>query len=148
MENVTIKLNRDKGKLEAKEFDFTKGGIVDGIHYPALRPLDQSLKYASQGSRCEFVVYEPGNGTRYEMFLGRRGPMMPDPRLGEMDEYFPRNFIAIVNFGRPRCMSFPTVRRFGLANIDFICEKMDVQAGDAYALIPLINDFLERHRNE
>ena len=122
-----------------ESFDFQKGGEVDGILYPALRPLEKAVIRRDSLGDAEFVHYEPGNGTRYEVFIVLR----PGSIRGA-DDWYPYGAIAVVNFGRPASMALPE-HDLGLHDVDYIHEKMGVNLGDAYALIPLINDFIERH---
>lgn len=129
-------------------FDFTKGGRVDDVSYPPLRPLEKACTHRAERGTSEFAVYEPGNGTRYEVLFARRGWIPGEIMLDPADDFFPRTVVAILNFGRPCVMVLPEVRQLGLGNIDYMCKKMGIDAGDAYALIPLINDFLERQRGD
>lgn len=107
---------------------------MDETYYPQLKPLDQAV-VACHPVLGEFYHYEPGNGTRYEVILTRRIARDPD--------YYPRVVVSIVNFGRGRSMVIPMGVPLDKHNISYMREKMGILEGDAWALIPLINRFME-----
>lgn len=110
---------------------------IDGMYYPDLKPLDKAVVFSTQ-TRGSFYHYEPGNGTRYEVFLTKRN-RTDHPH----DEYYPVLTVAVMNFDRPCSMTLPFPDApLDKHNIDYMVEKMKILPGDAWALIPLVNQFI------
>lgn len=115
----------------------------NGVYYPELKPLDKAIRFMAEG-HSQFFIYEPGNGTRYEVFITFRHPGRGAFKDARFQEDFPFGSICIVNFDRP--CSMPLIPyRYSIDDVGYIADKMDILAGDAWALVPLINSFLEEH---
>lgn len=109
---------------------------IEGAYYPDLKTMDEAIRLEAP-TVGKFYHYEPGNGTRYEVFLSLRKDVG-----AEHEDYLPKVGISIMNFNRPCSMIIPWKSSLQHYDIDYMCEKMGILNGDAYALIPLINRFL------
>lgn len=110
---------------------------IRGEWYPDLKSLNEGIKLQAPVVG-KFYHYEPGNGTRYEVFLSLRKD------VGALHEdYLPKVSISIMNFGRPCSMIIPWKSSLEHYDIGYMCDKMGILPGDAWALIPLINEFLK-----
>ena len=124
------------------EFDFTKGGEVDGVYYPALKDPVQAIKFQSGWKDHDYIHYEPGNGTRYEV-------VFTEIQREYSDE---KELVLSVICPAPAAMTIPGgFRRFYLFDLEYFIEKLRMRPGDVYALLPLVNHYtqvLDRARNE
>ena len=107
------------------EFDFTKGGTFAGGYFPPLKSLSSALRSWEEASSIHFL-YEPGNGTRYDVLL-------TTTQSGETT-------LTLINFRK--AMVIPS--EMGVWNMTYMQEKLGINLGDCYALIPLINSYLKK----
>lgn len=114
------------------DFDYNAGGEYDGAYYPALKPLSEAIRRESP-SLCQFFIYEPGNGTRYDVLISTFNT-----------GYSVQHNVSIVNMGRSMMFSGP----FSMVALSYMKEKLNLNYGDCYALIPLINAYLEGFDHE
>jgi len=110
-----------------KQHDFEKGGVIYGKFFPGLKTVAASVSRSKEG-KSWFGIYQPGNGTRYEFIFS------------EYDfGHGPETMLTIVNMRK--CMIIPGPM-FPDTSIGYMVEKLGLNEGDCYALIPLINDYL------
>ena len=105
------------------DFNFEAGGVAFGGYFPALKNVNASIRRR----KGDFFVYEPGNGTRYDVLFG-----VQDTGFGE------EVVMSVVNMRK--CMIISG--QVGIQSMSYIQEKLELGAGDCYALIPLINFFI------
>jgi hypothetical protein len=107
--------------------DFSVSRIEGNRFYPALKSVAEASTRAHNANSYS-CVYQPGNGTRYEVvfseFNNGNGPEI---------------VMTIVNMRK--AMIIPS--QMGMHSLGYMQEKLGLGEGDCYALIPLINDFLE-----
>jgi hypothetical protein len=106
--------------------DFSTSRIEGNKFYPALKPVAASI---SRGHTAESYscVYQPGNGTRYEVVFSEFD-------IGNG----PETVMTIVNMRK--AMIIPS--QMGMHSLGYMQEKLGLGEGDCYALIQLINDYL------
>lgn len=102
-----------------------------------LKPMGKSLVMEATASG-KFYHYEPGNGTRYEVFISRRAAT--DHKY---DDYYPKLSIAIMNFDRPCSMIVPVFDGKPDLAADYVQDKMGILPGDALAIIRLVDHFMK-----
>jgi hypothetical protein len=107
---------------------------LNGMWYPDLKPVDKATVARLDGESVMYH-YEPGNGTRYEAVFARI-------YRTEQSKLYPRVILTICNFDRPCSMVVPDVQKLTENDLEYIREKMGVLAGDAWALLHLINHYL------
>ena len=109
-------------------FDYQSGGIFYDKYYPALRPVNQAIKKLKTADFSAFYLYEPGNATRYEVLFTTYN-----------DGYGPKTVMTLINFRK----SMIITNEMSPTSLGYMQEKLDLGEGDCYALIPLINQYLE-----
>lgn len=107
---------------------------TENEYVKSLKPVSQSIRHESQ-TVGRFYHYEPGNGTRYEVFISFRGRMTTG-------DHYPQLVVSIMNFDRPCSMTIPMFDGYIDAHPDYVCEKMRVLPGDALAIVELVKHFL------
>lgn len=111
-----------------ENIDFQAGHEFGGVYFPPLKPVDKACVDMDGVGECVYVRYEPGNGTRYEVvfscYVTQDGGQV---------------LMTIVNMGK----SMIIASKMGLYSLDYMHEKLGLGLGDCYALIPLINRYLE-----
>lgn len=110
-------------------FDFSKGGEINDMYFPALKPVDEAIKSSALPTHSSFFNYQPGNGTLYEVVFTTWSP-----RPGST-----RTVMTLVNFRR----SMEVSGKMDLYSLGYMREKLGFGEGDCYALIPLINRYFE-----
>ncbi len=118
-------------------FDFSKGRVVHGRFLDSLRDLDRAIKVEAQSGRSYYFDYEPGNGTKYRVLFS----YAPGYDVGEKEIV-----MTIINFGRS--MIIPGGKMDTVGQLDYMHEKLgNLNIADCYALMPLINFFLQKTEN-
>ena len=107
---------------------FKAGGVWQGVYYPKLKPIFAAVPSAVEAEFCSYFQYEPGNGTRYDVLFSTYN-----------DGYGSKTVMTLVNMRKAMIIS----NEMSLVNIGYMQEKLDLGEGDCYALIPLINHYLE-----
>ena len=110
------------------DFDYSKGGVVFNKFYPGLRPIHEAVRKDVPPFYTAFYVYEPGNATRYEALFNTYD-----------DGFGRKTVLTLVNFRR----SMIITNEMSITSLDYMQEKLGLGEGDCYALIPLINHYLE-----
>lgn len=107
--------------------DFSVSRIEGNKFFPALKPVSaaSTRAHVDESYSC---VYQPGNGTRYEVVFSKF-----NNGLG------PEIVMTIVNMRK--AMIIPS--QMGMHSLGYMQEKLGLGEGDCYALIPLINSYLE-----
>lgn len=108
------------------DFDFSAGGEQFGKYFPPLKPVAAAVSrvHNDESYSC---VYQPGNGTRYEVAFSRYN-------IGNG----PETVMTIINMRK--AMIIPSY--MGMHSIGYMTEKLGLGEGDCYALIPLINAYI------
>lgn len=107
--------------------DFSVNRIEGDRFYPALKTVSEASTrlHVAESVSC---VYQPGNGTRYEVVFSK------------FDHgYGPETVMTIINMRK--AMIIPSA--MGMHSLGYMQEKLGLGEGDCYALIPLINSYLE-----
>jgi hypothetical protein len=112
--------------METQEI-FKDGGEWMGKYYPKLKDVNQAILKRQTPSNSDFFVYEPGNGTHYEVLFST------------YNHYGQHTVMTIINMRKSMILMQP----MDLINIGYMREKLDLGEGDCYALIPLINKYFE-----
>jgi hypothetical protein len=100
-----------------------------------MKPVEKSIINGCKTSG-RFYHYEPGNGTRYEVFIS--------DRLGnDIPDYYPGTVISVMNFDRPCSMTIPVFDGKPDVHPDYMMEKMRIGLGDALALVKLVHYHFE-----
>ena len=107
---------------------FKAGGVWQGMYYPKLKNVNQAICRRISPSDADYFHYEPGNGTRYDVLFSTYN-----------DGYGQKTVMTLVNMRKAMIIS----NEMSLVNIGYMQEKLDLGEGDCYALIPLINHYLE-----
>lgn len=108
------------------EFDFSKGGVIYGKFFPGIKHVSEAVKRTNVSESVAYD-YQPGNGTRYDV-------VFTTDAAGE-------TVMFLSNFRQGMIIPGPM---YPDTSIGYMMEKMPkMQEGDCYALIPLINSFLE-----
>lgn len=113
------------------DMNFEKGGVHGGVHYPPLRPVELGAALRDMGEivHSAYYQYEPGNATRYDViFTTYRA------RWGQ------QTVMTVVNM--KKCMVIPERLEWSY-QLGYMQEKLELGAGDCYALMPLVNAYLE-----
>ena len=110
------------------DFNFQTGGVQNDVFYPALKPVGVAIKEQVGLLHAVYYDYQPGNGTRYEVVFN-----------SFKTEYGRKTVMTVANFNCSMELNYP----LGLVSIGYMKEKLGLREGDCYALIPLINTFLE-----
>lgn len=105
-------------------FDFVQGGEFSGCYYPALKPMKDAIKFSYVDEHVGVYQYEPGNGTRYDVIINE----VPTP-------YGMQVVLTLVNFRKSMIIPSP----MGMHSLGYMVEKLNINPGDCYALLPLIN---------
>lgn len=110
--------------------------LQEQAYVAKLKPMDEALK-AIVPTKGKFYHYEPGNGTRYEVFISRR----------ELTgyKYYPELVVSIMNFDRPCSMTVPLFDGEPDMYPDYVREKMGILEGDALAIRELVKYYLEEN---
>lgn len=115
------------------EFNYQQGGNEYGKYYPALKPTELAIHCEAEGSST-YYHYEPGNGTRYEVIFTEI----------ELKEQFEKELIIVMTIIQPRRRSMITPSyNFHMKDLGYMMEKLEMHEGDCYALIQLINIYLD-----
>ena len=109
-------------------FDYQVGGEEYGVYYPALKPVDQAIKVQHGIINSVFYDYQPGNGTRYEVLFN-----------SFETKYGRRTVMTIINMNA----SMELNGSLGIMSIGYMKEKLGLLDGDCYAIIQLVNTYLE-----
>ena len=111
------------------DINFEVSNVIYGKFFPALKPIHAAVRKAGKVTKSEFYHYEPGNGTRYEVAF-----ITYDYGFGL------ETVMTVANMSKS--MVIPS---YMLTNsqIGYMQEKLDLGEGDCYALMPLINHYLE-----
>lgn len=107
--------------------DFQKGGVLGGLYYPALQPINKAIKRGYLTSDSTYYVYEPGNATKYEVIFTTYN-----------DGYELKTVMTLANMGK----SMYIAGAMTLTALGYLEEKLGLNKGDCYALIPLINHYM------
>lgn len=107
-------------------FDFEKGGERFGIYFRPLKPVVSATVVRANASGS-FYHYEPGDGTRYDVLFSTYDT-----------GYGLQVVMTLVNFNTS--MIIPG--RVDLIDLDYMHEKIKITHGSCYALMPLINHYL------
>jgi hypothetical protein len=107
--------------------DFSVSRIEGNKFFPALKHVSEATSrvHVNESYSC---VYQPGNGTRYEVVFSKFN-----------NGNGPEIVMTIVNMRK--AMIIPS--QMGMHSLGYMQEKLSLGEGDCYALIPLINDYLE-----
>lgn len=100
-----------------------------------LKPMNEAVK-AVFPTNGKFYHYEPGNGTRYEVFISRRKPAWPH-------DSYPELVVSIMNFDRPCSMTVPLFAGQVDVHPGYVKEKMGILIGDALAICELLAHYTE-----
>jgi hypothetical protein len=111
------------------ELNFEKGSVQYGVHYPALKPVAAAIKREGKFINTALYEYEPGNATRYVVLFATYNT-----------GYGPETVMTVVNMNAS--MIIPG-RFFSPSQIGYMKEKLGILEGDCYALMPLVNAYLE-----
>lgn len=111
------------------ELNFEKGGELYGCYYPALKPVAAAIKESEAPFHSAYYVYEPGNATRYQVLFNTT-----------KTKWGLETVMTLVNFRKS--MIIPG-KFLSPSQIGYMHEKLDINEGDCYALMPLINNYLE-----
>jgi hypothetical protein len=106
------------------EHDFEKGGVIFGKFFPGLKVPAVAVR-VSKNIESMYFDYEPGNMTRYQVLFS--------------DLAGQRVVMTIVNMRKAMELSGP----MNETSIGYMEEKLGLNAGDCYALIPLINHYFD-----
>ena len=109
-------------------FDFQSGGEEFGVYFPALKSVGEAIKSQAIDYSSVFYDYQPGNGTRYEVLFN-----------SFRTKYGRRTVMTIVNMNA----SMELNGELGIVSIGYMKEKLGLLDGDCYALIQLVNSYLE-----
>jgi hypothetical protein len=107
-------------------FDFEKGGEAYGMYFRPLKPV-AAATVTNAPTLGNFYHYEPGDGTRYEVIFSTYNT-----------GYGLQTVMTLVNFNS----SMVIPGRMDLVDIDYMHEKLKLTHGSCYALMPLINYYL------
>jgi len=107
---------------------FKAGGVWQGMYYPKLKNVNEATCKRVAPHNADYFHYEPGNGTRYEVLFSTFN-----------DGWGSKTVMTLVNMRKAMIIS----NEMSLVNIGYMQEKLDLGEGDCYALIPLINHYLE-----
>ena len=111
------------------DLNFETGGVYYDLYFPALKPVDRAIRKVRATDSSSFYHYEPGNGTRYEVIFTAYNA-----------GFGPEVVMTLVNFRKAMVITGPM---FSPSQIGYMKEKLDMGEGDCYALMPLINHYLE-----
>lgn len=112
------------------DFDYEKGGEMFGGYYPPLKPPLTAIKGFTLPVKSVFYIYEPGNGTHYEVLFTTYNNV-----------YGRETVMTLVNFRKSMVLPGPVE----MHSLDYMQEKLQINEGDCYALIPLINQFFKEN---
>lgn len=111
------------------ELNFKEGSSHGSVYYPPLKSVPQAIEDSDFGGKSVFYRYEPGNATRYEvLFSTYRTPWGLE------------TVMTVVNFGKSMVISGPM---HSTSQVWYMKGKLDMNEGDCYALMPLVNHYLE-----
>jgi hypothetical protein len=97
--------------------------------------MQRAIKFNSERAvEARYVVYEPGNDTRYEVLFTQVGT------LDTVDRYPNDVVVTVVNFRKAMLLS----RGRGYLDWTYVAEKLDIGEGDARPLARLFSDVLGR----
>ena len=111
------------------DLDFENGSVQNGQYYPALRPMAKAIRRDSPPIYTAAYEYEPGNATRYVVVFNTY-----DFGYGQ------ETVMTVANMNTSMIIPGPF---FSPAQIGYMVEKLKLLEGDCYALMPLINHYLE-----
>ncbi len=112
------------------DLNFEKGCVWYDLRFPALRPVPKAIQKSSgDPTYCRYFDYEPGNATRYEVAF------CTYPTGNGL-----QTVMTIVNMHRS--MVIPGRLEWSY-QLGYMREKLELSDADCYALMPLINHYLE-----
>lgn len=113
----------------AGELNFETGGVHNDLYFPPLKDADKAIVKVVVSDFSAFYHYEPGNGTRYEVVFSTYN-----------DGFGEKTVMTLVNFRKTMVL---TSEMRWASQIGYMKEKLGLGEGDCYALMPLINQYLE-----
>ena len=111
------------------DLNFETGSVQNGQYFPALRPMHAAITKDSPPVYTAHYEYEPGNATRYVVVFNTYDT-----------GYGPETVMTVVNMNAAMIIPGPF---HSPSQIGYMQEKLKLLEGDCYALMPLINHYLE-----
>lgn len=111
---------------------------IDGVAFPNPKPLEDAVLGRATCSGI-FYHYEPGNGTRYDIWLTKKNIHSPNSMFVETGN--PKYAAIITNFGRPAMLTWT----YPLVDSDIweMSHQSGISPVDVFVLLPLLRAFSE-----
>jgi hypothetical protein len=111
------------------DLNFETGGEQYGMYFPPLRPLAKAIRRDTPPVYTAAYEYEPGNASRYVVVFNTY-----DFGYGQ------ETVMTVANLNASMIVPGPF---HSPSQIGYMAEKLGLLEGDCYALMPLINHYLE-----